>query len=415
MEFKQEVNLWGDDIPWLVGLREKAARAFAKSGCPTAKTEAWKYSYFKPNTLGEMQIDVPAEICDGHCHCHRESELPFAVYELDFCNGKPHPADKDLPRGLTVKTLVEAIYDNDVKRYLGKSYDFAKFPFAALNCAYLEHGFMIVVEKGTILDKPIYLHYHRHDRPNIWSNPHNIIVLESGAQANIIEHFDDADAGKCFNNIVNEIFIGNSAALRHYTILNESAENHHICLNAVQIKKDGNYGSFYAQNECALARQETLVNLSEEGATATVDGIYRLANGGISDITTNIRHLAPHTYSNQLVKGVVGGNAKGVFQGQIHIEPNAGQTEGYQLHKALLLSDTAEVDCKPELEIFADDVKCSHGATCGDLDSEQLFYMQSRGIELETAKKILIEAYLQEVLQKIDNEDIRGFIETAHR
>ena len=120
--------------------------------------------------------------------------------------------------------------------------------------------------------------------------------------------------------------------------------------------------------------------------------------------------MAAHTTSNQLVKGVLDGSSRGVFQGQIHIEPNAQQTEGYQLHRALLLSDNAEVDCKPELEIFADDVKCSHGATCGDLDKEQLFYMQTRGIALADAKQILIEAYLNETLLKIENQQIRKWL-----
>ena len=142
-------------------------------------------------------------------------------------------------------------------------------------------------------------------------------------------------------------------------------------------------------------------------------GQGRLYNDGHSDITTNIRHLAAHTFSNQLVKGVLDGNSRGVFQGQIHIAQNAQQTEGYQLHRALLLSDEAEVDCKPELEIFADDVKCSHGATSGDLDKEQLFYMQTRGIAFGEAKQILIEAYLDEALQKVENEQFCEWLKKA--
>jgi len=153
-------------------------------------------------------------------------------------------------------------------------------------------------------------------------------------------------------------------------------------------------------NECRLCRSESFIRLLGEGAKAQVDGIYRLRRNGISDITTNIRHLASHTCSTQLVKGVIDGKSRGVFQGQIHIAPHAVQTDGRQLHRALLLSDTAEVDCKPELEIFADDVKCSHGAVCGDLDKEQLFYMQSRGIPLEIARQILIDAYFAEAWER---------------
>ena len=131
------------------------------------------------------------------------------------------------------------------------------------------------------------------------------------------------------------------------------------------------------------------------------------------DTTTDIEHLSPETYSNQLVKGIVGGDAKGVFQGKIHIAPDAVKTEGHQLHKALLLSDRAEIDCKPELEIYADDVKCSHGAASGELDAEQLFYMRSRGIDEDTAKQILIEAYLEDLFSQIDNEQIREWLRVS--
>ena len=201
--------------------------------------------------------------------------------------------------------------------------------------------------------------------------------------------------------------------MTHYKRVKEAAPALHIALNSVVVRQNGKYNAFCAQGECRLARNESYIQLQQEGAEANANGAYRLYNNGHSDITTNIRHLAAHTFSNQLVKGVLDGNSRGVFQGQIHIAPNAQQTEGSQLHRALLLSDNAEIDCKPELEIFADDVKCSHGATSGDLDKEQLFYMQTRGIALDDAKQILIEAYLNEVLLKVENEQIRGWLKEA--
>ena len=402
---EQDITLWGNDIPWLAGLREKGLRAFTATGLPTAKTEAWKYSFNAVGNMENLQTDTTPHECDGHCH--RQENESFAAYHIDFCNGKLHGEHFDLPQGVSVKPLIEAIYDGDAKPYLNKSFAVEKFPFAALNSAYLEQGFMLTVERGTVVDKPIFIHYHGHDSQNLLCHIRNIIVLETRAQAEIAEYIDDVVG---FHNAVNEIFLASESSLRHYKLQAGNPTARCVSLNSVQQRKDSRYKCFVAQKECALARHESYINLLQEGATAEVNGVYRLNESGVSDITTNIRHLAPHTASNQLVKGVVDGKGKGVFQGQIHIAPDAQQTTGHQLHRALLLSDEGEVDCKPELEIFADDVKCSHGATCGDLDKEQLFYMQSRGICMEEARQILIEAYLQEVLNMIDNPEVAAWI-----
>lgn len=406
---KQDITLWGDDIPWLCGLREKGARAFAAAGWPNAKTEAWKYSYFAQKEVETYCFDTAPHVCDGDCDCH-QSAAPFATYNVKFCNGKLATEHFDLPKGVSIKPLAEAIFDGDAKTYLNKSFEVEKFPFAALNTAYVEQGVMIVVERKTAIDLPIFIHYHQHDDLKRQSHIRNIFVLESGAKATIIEYFDGETGAQYLNNIVNEVYVRDGAVLRHYIKQKEALGARHIALNSVQVRQNAHYESFCAQGECALSRAESYVCLQQEGASAEVNGAYRLAKSGVSDITTNICHLKPHTISNQLVKGVVGGKAKGVFQGQIHIAPNAEQTEGYQLHRALLLSQDAEVDAKPELEIFADDVKCSHGNTCGDLDAEQLFYMQSRGIALEQAKQMLIEAHIDESFAKVENTEIRDWL-----
>ena len=407
---QQNIELWGEDMPWLAGLREKGLLAFEKAGLPNAKTEAWKYSYLKDSAFENLVIDTEPHHCDchGECHCHETDDLPFETIKIPFCNGKPDADHTEFPQGLIIKPLVEAIYDKEAQKYLNKSFDIENFPFATLNTAYLEQGLMIVAERNAIIEKPVLLAYHSHGQ-NLWQNVRNLIVLESGAQLTLLEDFSGDDEFY-FNNIVNEIYVGNEAVLTHYKRVKEAAAALHIALNSVIIRQTGKYNAFCAQSECRLARSESYIQLQQEGAEANVNGAYRLYNDGHSDITTNIRHLAAHTTSNQLVKGVLDGSSRGVFQGQIHIAPNAQQTEGYQLHRALLLSDNAEVDCKPELEIFADDVKCSHGATSGDLDKEQLFYMQTRGIALDDAKQILIEAYLNEALQKVENEQIREWL-----
>lgn len=410
---QQNIELWGDNIPLLAGLREKGSAAFRKFGFPNAKTEAWKYSYFKEADLDGLIIDDKSHECScgGNCHCSQAGKLPFSAINVPFCNGKPDVEHLELPQGLMVKSLAEAIYDKEAQKYLNKSFEMENFPFAALNTAYLEQGLFIIVERNIVIETPLLLSYHSHEQ-NLWQNVRNLIVLESGAELTLLEDFFGEDSFY-FNNIVNEIYIGNDAVLKHYKRVKEAAPAVHIALNSVNIRQNGKYEAFCAQGECKLVRNESAVLLQQEGAEANINGAYRLYQNGHSDITTNIKHLAAHTVSNQLVKGVLDGTSKGVFQGQIHIAPNAQQTEGYQLHRALLLSDEAEVDCKPELEIFADDVKCSHGATSGDLDKEQIFYMQTRGISFENARQILIDAYLNEVLGKVENDVIRKWLKEA--
>lgn len=407
---RQNTALFGANIPWLEGLREKARSAFERTGFPTAKTEAWKYTYFKEEALGAPRIDDTPHKCDGHCD--EAEKLPFAAWPIKYCNGKLTHIAHDLPRGVIIRPLYEAIEDGEVKPYLNKSFELADFPFAALNTAFLDEGLFIVITAGTILENPLYLHYYQHAGMNRISSIRNIVVIEKGAKASIIEHFEGEENAHCFADIVNEIYISSGGTLHYYKRQNEAKDTRHIALNSVQIKADGNYNGFVVHGECALARSESYVRLLQENASAEINGAYQLTQNGVSDITTNIRHLAPHTVSNQLVKGVLDGKAKGVFQGQIHIAPAAGQTAGYQLHRALVLSDEAEVDCKPELEIFADDVKCSHGATSGDLDTEQLFYMQSRGIPLAEARRILIDAYLNEVFAKIEDSALSEWLKS---
>lgn len=408
MDFQgKNIELWGDDIPWLAGFREKNLRIFTMQGLPNAKTEAWKYSYFKNDIFSALEIDTAPHECDKECHCHEHEKSDD--YEIKFCDGKLTGEHFEFADGIMVKSLVEALYDGDIKPYLAKNFDAENFPFAALNNAFLEQGVFICIERNTVSNKPIYLHYHSHGKRNLLCNIHNIIVAEKGADVTILEHYD-GDTGTYFNNIVNEFYIGNNAHVKHYKKLSETKDSHHVSFNSVSIKQDGSYRLFCRHKECEFARTETFVQLLETGAEAQVDGVYKSELSGVSDITTNIRHLAENTNSNQLVKGVLNGQSKGVFQGQIHIAKDAQKTSGHQLHRALLLSDSATVDCKPELEIFADDVKCSHGATSGDLDNEQLFYMQSRGIELEEAKKILIDAYLEEAYLRVENETIREWL-----
>lgn len=310
-------------------------------------------------------------------------------------------------------TLMEAFVSGEENHLLGKYIDLNQYPFAALNTAYLEEGLFIRVGRGVRLSRPLALVFHT-DGGTLCrlANVRNLIVLEEGAAAGLVEYYcyDGAPKSCYFNNIVNEIYLGAGAELNHYKYQNEACKAAHIAFNAVRIKRNGVYNGFCLQKGADLGRNETRVQLLEEEAKAEVNAAYLMNGWATLDTTTDIEHLAEKTYSSQLIKGVVGGEAKGVFQGKIRIAPNAQKTEGRQLHKALLLSDTAEIDVKPELEIYADDVKCSHGAASGELDREQLFYLRSRGIGEEEARQMLIDAYLTDVVARVDDPEIRDWL-----
>ncbi len=385
---------------WAKTLHQEGKAAFLSQGLPTPKTEAWKYTKLRELETDDYEF---APLADKNAM--PKEEFPFACAEIDFLNGQ-WVKTSNVPQGLTIKPLSEALAQ------INQIADILNYPFAALNSAYLEQGVFIEVAANRQIEMPLVLCYHTIPQGhNFFENIRNIVVLNTGSQLDLVEYYSYTGEVKSryFVNQVNEITVKENAQLNHYKFQNEAYKANHIALHAVNVETGGTYKSFCLQKGANIARNETKVKLKGLQAKAQVDGAYVMNGWATLDTTTDIEHLFPQTTSSQLIKGVVGGDAKGVFQGKIHIAPNAVQTEGTQLHKALLLSDTAEIDVKPELEIFADDVKCSHGAASGELDEEQLFYMQSRGISREDAKKMLIDAYLEDVFARIENENLRAW------
>lgn len=432
-----KISLFGQDIPWLEGLRERGRAGFA---LPTAKSEAWRYT--KLHALAEDDFEyAPSKFleelegaadeaehccheheeghvcrCGGECHCGHAPDLfvdlPFDAYQLHFYNGKFIPLYPAFPAGVEVMTLMQAVVEGEARNYTGKYIDLEQYPFAALNTAFLEEGLFFVFERNLRLAKPIMIIYHTKTKQHLASHIRNVFVAENNAAAEIVEYYrhTGADKDRYLNNIVNEFYLAPQADIKHYKFQDEAFKAVHIGLNYVRVKAGAKYKSFCLQKGADLGRNETKAELLQEGAEAEMDAAYIMNGWATLDTTTDVEHMAPKTRSSQLVKGVVGGEARGVFQGKIRIVKDAQETEGRQLHRALLLSDTAEIDVKPELEIFADNVKCSHGAACGELDPNQLFYMRSRGIGEEEARQILIDAYLQETINLIDNEEVREWM-----
>lgn len=405
------LKLVGNEIPWLKDFRLQGQKFFIEKGIPSPKIEEWRYT--KPSRYFNKDFVLSY----GHTSLKKiEKKLPFDAYYICFENGVFNPAISDLPQGIELVPIIEAImFKPGLRDKIGKLLQASAHSFTALNAACLNEGVYLHIDSNVNITKPIALVYHATPiNQNEMFCLRNLIELDKNSSASIVEYYnyEGAEKSEYFSNVVNEIYVAENSSLNHYKVQDEAFKAFHIAHNAVDIKQSGNYKSFCLQRGADMARNETLVHLSEEGAFAEVNAAYIMGGWATLDTTNEIKHLSPNTKSSQLIKGVVSGQAKGVFQGKIHITPNAIKTEGYQLHKAMLLSDEAEIDVKPELEIFADDVKCSHGSACGELDKEQLFYMRSRGIKEEDAKQLLIDAYLNDVITKIDDEKIAEWIKS---
>ena len=396
----QNKKLVASDNAWLENIRQQGFDAFV---LPNTKVESFKYTKL---------FDLKADdfIMDSKIVVKEKKALPFDAYEIHFNNGV---LDSDLsifPKTIEVCPIIKNGIKQEVEDLLANLADYKKHPFVALNNAYLQEGVYIKVAKNTVVDKPIAIINHTSvGDENLFYNIHNLVVVENGAKAELVEYacYNGELKSRYFANIVSEIYVQDYANLTHYKIQDEAFKAIHIANNFINVEQNALYKNICLQKGANLARNEINAKLVAHQATAETNTIYKISGWATIDTTTNIEHLCPHTFSNTYVKGVVDGDARGVFQGKVHIAKNAIKTEGKQLHRALLLSNTAEVDCKPELEIFADDVKCAHGASSGELDANQLFYMRSRGIDEETARQILVEAFLNDIIYKIENVDIR--------
>ena len=407
----KSVDLFLNNKPSVFALRETAKKALQKTGFPTLKTETWKYTNITPILQSNFDINTEESSCGHDCCCHeREATSDFPFIEIRFCRGKLHVEEYNTPKGLSVTPLPLALYEDDYKRYLFNSFDLEKHPFAALNGIYLEQGLCITAEKNAKITTPIVIKYNQNHCENLQINIHNLIVLEKDSKLDIIEEFQSEDNFTHLTNVVNEIYLKSDAILNHYKIQKENSCAYHMSFNAVKSQNDSSYMQFYFSDGAKFSRQETLINLEQQGAKAEIYSAYKTKKDCLSDITTNINHLVKETFSNQYAKAVLEENSSATFQGKIHIAPHAVKTSGTQLHKALYLNDNALLNCKPELEIYADDVKCSHGASCGEIDKEQLFYLNSRGINNKKAKEMLINAHLDEIFSFVPNEAIKDYL-----
>lgn len=392
---KQELST----IPWLAELQAKGLRELLHRGFPTRHQEDWKYTIV--DTLLQQRFTQQMQNQTSQIKPELQSDLYLTLQNGQVFNEKELASH--LPKGVLVQSLVTALeqHADKIKPYLGQALRH-EHGFQALNTAMLRCGVVVYLAAGVHVEQPIVLS-HWQDQENQAVHNRYLIIAEEGSQATIIEDYRGAEACHYFTNTVTEVFVAKNANLVHYKMQRESKSAYHIGHLSVKQESASQFDNHLLSLGGKLVRSDIDLHLQEENAHCLLNGIYVPTEGQHMDQHTTIHHLVPNCHSEQDYKGVLNGRSRAVFNGKVLVAKDAQHTQAHQQNKNLLLSAQAEIDTKPQLEIFADDVICSHGATVGQLDEEALFYLATRGIDRREATSYLIRAFAADNLSLVPN------------
>jgi len=397
-------------------LREAALDQFQETEFPTSRDEDWKFTSVAPLLRVPFELGARSALATIRNRIAAE-ELATAI-RLVFVNGQFVPelsAREGLPEGVTISNLAAMAGKSDeLEEHLARLADGAEHVFTALNTAFLHDGAVVLIPRGKVLSQPIQLFFVSVScGKRTMSHPRILVVAGSNSQATVIETYLSAESEEAvyFTNAVTEIALGKNAVLDHTKVQKESIRAFHIASTQVRQARTSNFSSHYVALGGGLVRNETRIVFEDEGSEATLNGLYLAGGNQHLDNFTVIDHAKPHCASHELYKGILDGKAHGVFNGKIFVRQDAQKTDAKQTNQVLLLSEDATINTKPQLEIFADDVKCTHGATVGQLDAESIFYLRSRGIGLEQARGLLTFAFANDIINRIKVEAIREQLE----
>ena len=352
--------------PWLQKLREDAFRRFAELGFPTTHNEEWRFTNVAP------------------------------IARVGWAS-RPAQGSAPIPE--------------QAQQHLAKHASFEQNAFVALNTAFLNDVKVVQVPRNTVVEQPIEIVYEAGRTggpPHYSTHPRTLILVGSGSQCTIVETYKGE--GSYLTNAVTEIVAGDGAVIDHYKVQQESLEAFHVATMHATLGRSANFSSHSISLGAALARHDANITLSE-GTDATLNGLYIVNGTQHVDNHTSIDHAMPHATSHELYKGILDGKANAVFNGKIIVRKDAQKTDSKQTNKNLVLSDEAVINTKPELQIYADDVRCTHGATIGQLDAEMMFYLRSRGIGAHEARSLLIYAFAQDIVDRIKVESLRDSLQ----
>jgi len=404
------------EAPWLARLRAGAAAAFRASGFPTRKDEDWRHTDVRAVARGAFE---PAPGAAGRAHEGAGALLPTPGTLADLprrvlLNGRWEPAlgeEEALGEGVEVTSLARALAEGalDLEERLGRRVDGTGHAFEALNTALFEDGVVVRVRAGAEPGRPLHLVFLALGgaRPTA-VHPRVLLVLEAGARLGLVETWTGRADAPWLSNVVVEAFLGPNARLDLLEIQDQPRSALHFRTLAARLDRDASFTATCLSLGAGLARNDVHVVLDGPGAACRLDGLTLVEGEQHADHVTRIDHARPYGTSHQLYKGILDGRATTAFAGRVVVEPHAQKTDARQANHNLLLSPDAVADSKPQLEIFADDVKCAHGATVGQLDESAIFYLRSRGLGLDAARRLLIRAFAAEVPERIEDETLRA-------
>jgi Fe-S cluster assembly protein SufD len=404
---------------WLLEARRDALRRFEQLGFPTPKNEDWHFTSVAP--IAEAGF-ATLRAASGDVRADELAPYLFADWPtIVFVNGRhapelSTPAER-LPEGVRVASLSAALrgeagLDDLLDRHLTRVANGEDHTFTALNTALMTDGAVVHVGKEMVVDAPLHLLFVSDaNAARGATHPRTLVVAERHSKAAVVESYVGLGEASYFTNAVTEVVVDDGATLQHYRLQRESPRAFHVATTEVRQGRDSHFVDFVLTMGGALSRSNVYTLLGGEGCGATLNGLYLLSGEQHGDHQTRIEHAEPNCFSRELYKGLLDGSSHGVFNGKVFVRPDAQKTDGKQENNNLLLSDTARVDTKPQLEIFADDVKCTHGATVGRLDETALFYMKSRGVNATVARQLLTYAFAADVLETIELDAMREGLE----
>lgn len=405
------VNRYLPEKNWLRDLQEKQLDAFLSRGIPTRKEELWKYT--DVTTLEKQNFVWATERSTSSLN----KLSKFEKISLVFINGyfAPHLSDTALlPKDVLLCPISEALiaHESVIKPHLLLELDASRHPFVSLNSALMTDGLFLSIPKNVAISTPIHCIFLSTEQNNVLTCPRNIIVAGANSKATLIEEYVAENAENYFTNACTFLFPDENAQLNYYKLQSESMTATHISTLFINQKQDSKVSSFHLATGSRLAREDILVTQKERGAECYLNGFYNLSEDNQHiDNHLHVDHIAALGTSSMQYKGVLDKKSRAVFNGKVHVHKNAQQINANQSNHNLLLSKQAEINTKPELEIYADDVKCTHGATVGQLDAESLFYLRARGIEKNRAIELLTHAFIADVINKIEHRGIRDYVQ----
>lgn len=412
----------GSSPDWLVALRQRGLDAFTRLGLPTRKLEDWRFTNISSLTataydVGSAALTAADTAGDEASELLQQASLDEDYHRLVFINGRYNEKLSQLHEvtsGVVIDTLANALGNrpDDIQSQLESGMDFDESAFAALNTAFVNDGAIIDVPEGVTLDRPVHLVFLSTGNGRTVSNPRNLIRVGKGGKANVIESFL-GQGDSYFTNSITQVTLAESAELDHHKLQHEQVGALHISTTGVDQKASSRFRSHYFSFGASIARNELDCLLDGENIETTLNGLYMPTGDQLMDCRTRIDHAMPHCNSYELYKGILDDKAKGVFNGKIFVREDAQKTDAKQSNQALLLSDDAVVNTKPQLEIYADDVRCTHGATIGELEEDAMYYLRARGVPADLARQILIFAFANDVVQGVELPAVRRHLESV--